>query len=388
MPDLSKVTARQALKPRRDPYWDRLAQGQFLGFRKMSKVSEGTWSARLLDQSTGKQIYKTLGDFADQPPNLRYDLASKKARAWFTHLGLGGSQIDLTVKDACIRYISKTKSERGEKPANDIEQRFNRRVFNELKLSSTPLTKLNPSMLEEWKMKNLKDPAITGKQRGKPRSASSVNRDMACFKAALNLALQDGLITSDFAWKTKLAPIKNATKRRNVYLDKSQRQKLVASCPGDLKNFVRAACLLPLRPGAIANLTVGSLDIRLNTLTVGKDKHGHDRKIPLPNSIASFLSKMCKGKLPTAQLFTREDGTPWNKDSWKYPFKDAAAIAGLTEEAVMYNLRHSVITDLIHSGLDILTVAQFSGTSVAMIDKHYGHITREHGKIALDSLMI
>ena len=47
-----------------------------------------------------------------------------------------------------------------------------------------------------------------------------------------------------------------------------------------------------------------------------------------------------------------------------------------------------VITDLIQSGLDTLTVAQLSGTSVRMIEKHYGHLTRDHARDALARLRL
>ena len=354
----------------------------------MGSYSEGTWSARLMDEASGKQVYKPLGDFAELPPSMRFDAAMEKAREWFQHLVRGGSHEEFSVRDACTRYVEKTRRERGAAPAKDIEQRFTRRVFNNTKLSATPLTKLTPSALESWKAANLAAPAMSGKQKGKPRSPSSFNRDMACLKAALNLAFLDGLITSDFAWKSKLTSIKNATSRRTVYLDRPQRQRLLDACPSDLKNLVRAACLLPLRSGAIAALTVADFDSRLTTLSVGKDKHGHQRKIPLPSETAGFLGEMANNKLPTAPLFSRADGSFWGKDAWKNAFKQSVRQAGLPSETVLYNLRHTVITDLIHSGLDILTVAQFSGTSVVMIEKYYGHITRQHGRTALGTLAI
>lgn len=53
------------------------------------------------------------------------------------------------------------------------------------------------------------------------------------------------------------------------------------------------------------------------------------------------------------------------------------------EAASAYTLRHSVITDLIRVRLPILTVAQPSGTSVAMIEKHYGHHVRGDAEDAL-----
>lgn len=45
---------------------------------------------------------------------------------------------------------------------------------------------------------------------------------------------------------------------------------------------------------------------------------------------------------------------------------------------------NAAITDLIVTGgLDLLTVAQLSGTSVAMIEKHYGHLRAETAVAAL-----
>ena len=48
---------------------------------------------------------------------------------------------------------------------------------------------------------------------------------------------------------------------------------------------------MPLRPGAMAALVAGSFDKRLCTLTIGKDKHGQDRKITLPPATAAFFAE-------------------------------------------------------------------------------------------------
>jgi hypothetical protein len=63
--------------------------------------------------------------------------------------------------------------------------------------------------------------------------------------------------------------------------------------------------------------------------------------------------------------------------------------AELPATATAYALLHSTITDLIalHK-LDTLTVAQLSGTSLLMIEKHYGHLLREHAAKALASLTL
>ena len=147
--------------------------------------------------------------------------------------------------------------------------------------------------------------------------------------------------------------------------------------------------LLPLRPGAVAALIVGNYDKRLGVLTVGKDKAGQDRKITLPASTALFFSEQSKDKLPSAALCARDSGAAWDKDSWKNPFKDAVIAAGLPPAATAYALRHSTITDLISiHRLDVLTVAVLSGTSISMIEKHYGHLLHDRAAAGLAALAL
>ena len=211
---------------------------------------------------------------------------------------------------------------------------------------------------------------------------------MTCFRAALNLAYLDGLLTTDFAWRSKLRPIKNADQRRELYLDRAQRLTFIEKAPTDLGAFLRGLCQLPLRPGALATLTAGDFDRRLKVLKIGQDKSGKDRRIKLPDVTAEFFETASKDKLPTAPLLSRADGKAWNKDAWKGPVKAAVETAKLPAETTAYTLRHSVISDLVHDGLDLLTVAQISGTSVAMIERHYGHLRSDVAVGALARLAL
>lgn len=67
-----------------------------------------------------------------------------------------------------------------------------------------------------------------------------------------------------------------------------------------------------------------------------------------------------------------QNGNLWNKDARKGSIKGAASAAGLPICTTAYTLRHSTITNPVVDGLDLLTFAQVSGTSVKMIAKHYG----------------
>jgi len=60
----------------------------------------------------------------------------------------------------------------------------------------------------------------------------------------------------------------------------------------------------------------------------------------------------------------------------------------LWQSLTAYSHRHPAITDLVTDGLNLLNIAQLSGTSVAMIEKHYGHLRHDHAEAALAALVL
>lgn len=390
---LDTVIGREKLAPRREPYWLRLDSGCMLGFRKMASDSRGSWVARYRNPETGQRPKQALGEFTDRPPSERFSAAKQAAEAWFSHLGRGGSAEVVTVKAACATYALHIQATKGDERAKDFKARIRRWVDSD-RIASIPLSKLTSSQVDAWRKRLAATPAVLNPyaapddRRERPRSASTVNRDMVALRAALNYAYDLAHVSNDLAWRVALRPIENAGTSRDVYLDRQQRRALIDAAPPDLATFLHGLSLLPLRPGALAALTVGQFDQRLSVLTIGKDKAGRDRKIKLPPQTAELLKTLAKDKLPAAALVTRANGTPWNRDAWKKPVKHAAAAAGLPATTVAYALRHSAITDLVSEGLDLLTVARLSGTSVAMIERHYGHLRAEHAAAALATLAL
>lgn len=389
MADLSTVRSRERLSPRKEPYWHRIAMGQSLGYRPSNIGKGGTWIARYYDPETRRKLLRSLGDFGHLPPSDRFSEASKAAREWFQHLAGGGSEKVLTVKKACERYAEGNL---------DAERRFARTVYGDA-IANVPLPKLTDKALREWRKRLAETPASVARGgkgvgrglgnpiRTRPRAVSTVNRDMVPLRAALNMALDSGDVLTDRAWRVSLRP-GEASGRRNLYLDKDQRRALLAKLPNDVATLCRGLCLLPLRPGALAALRVVDYDARRHELAICKDKAGGNRKILVEGETAALLVAQTKDKLPGAPLFARADGKPWESYMWKDAIKEAARAAGLQDGVVAYTLRHSTITDLVHARLDLLTVAQVSGTSVAMIEKHYGHLQRDKAAAALAGLAL
>ena len=383
--DLSKIGARDKLKARREPHWQRLRAGCFLGFRPSKRGGKGTWIARVYDEDSRRYQVKSLGDFGTLPGNAMFAAAKKEAEALAELVEAGGeirAKVE-TVADACRAYA-------GDRP--EAEARFKRYVYSD-PLGKVRLDKLRRRHLKDWRAQLEKKPALVsrnkeGDKRTRARAPSTVNRDMAVLRAALAKVLSPGAPNSEAAWQEALKAVSNADGRRTLYLDKAQRKKLLETISGEARPFVRALCLLPLRPGAMAALTAGDFDKRTSELTIGKDKTGKPRRIQLPAEAAALFTAQAKDKLPGAPLFMRANGVAWDRNSWKLPIAVAVTAAGLPDGATAYTLRHSTITDLVSAGLPLLTIAQISGTSAEMIERHYGHLASDAAVKALSELAI
>ena len=381
--DLSKVGERDRLKAQREPHWQRLRAGCFLGFRPSKRGGKGTWIARAYDEDAGKYRLKALGDFGALPGNEMFAAAKREAET-LAALVEGGGQVRTkieTVADACEEF-AKTRPE--------VAHRFRRYVYAD-PIAKVKLDKLRRRHLKEWRERLEAQPALVSRRKeGDPvhreRALSTVNRDMAAFRAALAKVLSPGAPNTEAAWQEALKTAPNASGRRTLYLDRGQRRKLVDNTDATAAPFVRALCLLPLRPGALAALTAGDFDSRTSELSIGKDKTGKHRRIQLPPVAAKLFAAQAKNKLPGAPLFMRPNGKAWDKDSWKLPIAAAVTEAGLPGDATAYTLRHSTITDLVSEGLPLLTIAQISGTSAEMIERHYGHLASNAAVNALSAL--
>lgn len=371
---IDSKTQRARLEPRREPYWSRLEEGFFLGYRKIDQ-GDGTWIARLRESE--KQHYHALGTFAD------YDDAAKAAREWRNLRDQGVTRGDLTVADACREYVKHLKTEKGADSSADAEGRFARLIY-EAPIGKINLAKLKTTDVRAWLNRQL---AMDDDDDDEDlrKSKDSANRNLASFKAALNLALKDRLVATDAGWKT-ITPFKGVGRRRERMLSQQDRTALLKDCPNNLRALVKGLLLTAARPGELANAIVADFDKKHGTMVL--DGKTGRRIVTLSTAARTFMAEHCKDKLPNAHILTNEFGQRWKKDDWKKPFKDAVTKAELPADTVMYHLRHTAISELILGGMQTSLVAMLAGTSTAMIDKHYGHLQHDQTRRMLDSVAI
>jgi integrase len=152
-------------------------------------------------------------------------------------------------------------------------------------------------------------------------------------------------------------------------------------------NFVLIMCNTGMRPSEAKNL-------RWRDVSIRKDREGRDvavmrvsgkgktRELVAPASVAEYIERIrivAKVLEPDDRVFTTHTGEP-AKSLYKNMIED------LLEESKLrmgpsgiprstYSFRHTYATFRLSEGVDVYFLAQQMGTSVAMIEDHYGHVT-------------
>ena len=141
--DLSRVGHRDQLKARREPYWQRLRIGCFVGYRASKRGKAGTWISRVLDPETSKYRIKSLGDLGKMAKNEMFAQAKQETERFSDEIDCGGSPETVleTVEDACRQYAINSL---------DAEGRFKRYVYGK-PIARIKLTKLRRHHLREWR---------------------------------------------------------------------------------------------------------------------------------------------------------------------------------------------------------------------------------------------
>lgn len=380
--DINRAETRAQLPVRRyEPYWRTLDRGQAIGYRKIA-ADKGHWIARRRpDESSAKYEYQPLGE---DGKTFGYTQAKAAAEAWF-RLRAEGVQTDdvQTVSDACRAYVKNRETAKGDACAHDAEKRFERTVYG-TSFGDQKLDKLNAEKVREWRDKLNLSPGAT-------------NRTLTALKAALNLAVRRKDVTAALSGELRLVEPKpyesGKSKRRELYLTLVQRRALLKAAGAvgrAVRDLLEAAALTGARAGELVRATVSQFNARERSMAfiTGKQrKNGGRRDVPLSPAAVRLFKRLAEGKQPDAQLFLRDDGRLWAHSDWDEPIREAAKAAKLPAEphtgVCAYTLRHCWITDTLRAGMSVLEVARLAGTSVQMLNDHYGHLVAHAARAKL-----
>jgi integrase len=418
-----------------------LASGRYLSYRRPVKGGAGTWTARRYDPVT-KQIVRTgLGSADDLTLEangmtvLNHTQAITKANEWFdAPHGAGAPEMTvipkgLTVRDVMADYIVEAKATRKNiTTALGDEQAANSNILPELgEIEVADLTALR---IEAWRDKS----AVRGRRKtgwkreegeeidylplvpkskaknmtaaqlaeatelATKRRKSSVNRTLALFKSAMNLAVQKGTISKDHTPWASVSPFKGVKGQRVRFLTVAEQVRFVNACPQDFRELVRGALFTGARYSELTGAKIMDFDSANSSLRVdGKGRDTAIRHIFLTDEGAAFFTALTAGRADNDLIFRRhnvERGSRKdmkNADGWlrgdvKTPMNRACKVAQI-EPMVFHELRHTYASELVRSAVPLMMVAQQLGhADTRMVEKHYGHLAPSAVKDAIRAL--
>lgn len=340
----------------------RLAKGCALGFRR----GPDTWIARYTRPRERPQ-YRALDTIASDD----YDGAKRAAEEWCASLGAAAVRraVRGTVTAALETYLVDLKRQGRPEAAQKALGQFKLAVYGD-PLGSTELEGATKDDFLEWR-----DRLLTGR---KPRT---VQRLVRAVVAGLNCAVEFGHIGNPAAWKLK-ALADNGDGETAIFLSGSQRKAIVAAAGAHAGAFFRGLELTGGRPKELASATVGDYDGE--SLRVahrkGRPARLRARHVVLSAEGIRFFDQHTANKLPKAPIFTEDGVRPWRRHVWAEEFRGARTKVNeeargndrIPLEASAYSFRHARISELLQlHGVDPLTVAAQTGTSLRMIERAY-----------------
>jgi len=155
----------------------------------------------------------------------------------------------------------------------------------------------------------------------------------------------------------------------------------------DVRAIPAFAAATGLRPEAWQALERGDIDRRARVLTVrrtvsdgqvvemGKTSRSL-RQVPLSRRALEALDSL-PVRLDTRLVFPAPQGGPIHLDNWRRRTRAPAIEAsGVRRPARIYDLRSTFASDALAAGVSVFALARLMGTSVQMVERHYGHAAR------------
>jgi integrase len=137
--------------------------------------------------------------------------------------------------------------------------------------------------------------------------------------------------------------------------------------------IVPFAAATGLRPSEWAHLERRDIDREGRVLTVRGTKTVRSRReVPLTARALAALERV-PPRLDTPLVFPAPGGRPLNADNWRRrEWTPAVEAAGVAKPCRIYDLRSTFASNALAAGVTVFELARVMGTSVAMIEHHYG----------------
>lgn len=229
----------------------------------------------------------------------------------------------------------------------------------------------------------------------KARSIATVNRHLVLLKSMLALAEARGYQTQKPFLTVKIRKEHNA---RDRIITEEEYQKMIAELakPSNRPATVRLSRQLRLaiiigyhtgmRQGEILSLTWGQIDFKAAILKLasGQTKTGQGRRVPLHTEVLETLLSLYEAeRKPASQTLVL--GYLRDASYLSSAFHRLARRLKL-QDCRFHDLRHTVITRLRRTGVDIMTIQRISGHKTLEMLQRYNTIDDADLKAAINRL--
>jgi integrase len=296
------------------------------------------------------------------------------------------------------RYLVLTKSgphkrkESGWKMANFVFQKFIAAGYGDIRVKD-----LKPLHVNEFLAKMAEERVHTGKYGGGRLvkwGRSTQNLFITSLQTALNWAKEEGLISRNPIAGMR-RPKTNGGGRRTeeVLVPPEDHAAMMAYSPPAWQDLLTALAETGARPSEVINVTATDFhedrgtwefvnkdpDAGFTHKTAHKDK---DRTVYLTGPMVEMCKRLA-AEHPTGPLFRDPKGRPHTLRHVIGRFTTMRKFLDINPKITAYSYRHSFATDYLLHGDNgkpgsIALCAELLGNTVRMVERHYGHLCKNH----------
>jgi integrase len=242
-------------------------------------------------------------------------------------------------------------------------------------------------------LQTLAKPRRTRRKRDEAWGPTSQSMALRTLRSALNWALHQGFIHSHplqsmkpFAW------VKAKVRGEDTYVSQQQYStlsELMRPAARDLLTFLRGTGCRPSEAFNAARKHYHPADHTIvfpwragppDFVWKCAKKTEKDRIIFLTPTVEDVVARLAKAQ-PSGPIFRSRDGAPWTRDSIGQVLRRASKRMGLAKPIKCYGFRHTFATDWLLAERSPYYLAELMGTSVHMLERHYGHLLVDKSRL-------
>lgn len=213
-------------------------------------------------------------------------------------------------------------------------------------------------------------------------SDSTINQELKILKRSFNLAIKWSIAQTN---PVKGVEFFKEPKGRVRFLTKEEINHLLDCCKGYLYEIVLIALHTGMRKGEIFNLRWGNIDLANRLIILDKTKNDEIRQIPMSNTVYSILFTKYREKVrdENEYVFANRNGSSYTDIRKSY--NKVLTSVGI-KNFRFHDLRHTFASQLVMSGVDILSVKKLMGHKKIQTTLVYSHLAPEYMKDTVTKL--